>query len=163
MASVNGRVNLGLVLSLLGSLFSLPLSKRLHLWLGIVFTLLAAIHTWQHRRQFTHYLYRERDATDVSFLHTSPFSSPTKMNLLLQQTQILHYLQGRVRLYSQHLVNNQNLACKIGDYLATIPEIIQFTVNTATGSLLIQYSPENVSRSPLLRGIEQQAVKQYGR
>jgi len=47
--------------------------------------------------------------------------------------------------------------------LAAIPEIIDFAINTATGSLLIRYSPENVSRNPLLRDIERQVAKKYGR
>jgi len=152
MASVSGRVNLGLVLSLLGSLFSLPLNKRLHLWLGVVFTLLTAIHTWQHRRQFTHYLHKERAAMDLSSLYTSLFGSSTKMNLILQQTQVLHYRPGRVRLYSRHLLNNQDIACKLKEHLSTIPDIIQFAVNAATGSLLIQYSPESVSCNPPFSG-----------
>lgn len=100
---------------------------------------------------------------DLSSLCTSFFNSSTKMNLFLKQTQVLHYRPGRVRLYSQHLLNNQGIACKIKEHLETIPEIIDFTINTATGSLLIQYSPESVSHNPLLRDIERQIAKQYGR
>ncbi|MGL5511836.1 MAG: HMA2 domain-containing protein [Sporomusa sp.] len=95
---------------------------------------------------------------DLSSLYSS-----TKMNLLLKQTRVVHYMPGRVRLYSQYLLNNQNIACKIKEHLATIPEIIDFAINTATGSLLIQYSPESVSHNPLLRDIEQWVAKQYGR
>jgi len=100
---------------------------------------------------------------DLSSLYTSFFSSSTKINLFLQQTQVLHYRPGRVRLYSRHLLNNQDIACKIEEHLAAIPEIIDFAINTATGSLLIRYSPENVSRNPLLRDIERQVAKKYGR
>ncbi|WP_371360944.1 HMA2 domain-containing protein [Sporomusa malonica] len=158
-----GRVNLGLVVSLLGSLLSLPLNRRVHLWLGVGFTLLAAVHTWQHRRQFTHYLHKERQEMDISSLYTKFSNSSAKVNLFLQKTQVLHYMPGRVRLSSQHLLNNPEIARQVSEHLETIPEIKQFTVNAATGSLLIHYSPEDVSRNPFLRDVEQLVAKQYGR
>lgn len=157
-----GRVNLGLVVSLAGSLLSLPLNRRMHLWLGAGFTVLAAVHTWQHRRQFAHYLHKERQEMDISPLYNFLHSS-TKVKLFLQKTQVLHYMPGRVRLSSQHLLNNPEAVREVTEHLKTIPEIKQFTVNAATGSVLIQYSPEDVSRNPFLRDVEQLVAKQYGR
>ncbi|MDF2568851.1 MAG: hypothetical protein K0R55_455 [Sporomusa sp.] len=154
---------MGLAMSLLGSLISLPLNKRVHLWLGAGFALLAAVHTWQNRRQFTHYLHKERQEMDLSSLYTKFSNSSAKVNLFLQQTQVLHYMPGRVRLYSQHLLNNPEIAQQVSAHLETIAEIQQFTVNAATGSLLIHYSPEDVSHNPLLREVEQLVAKKYGR
>ncbi len=160
MSLCHGRINLGLIVSLLGSILTLPLNKRLHLWLGIGFVLLATIHTWQHRRQFTHYLHKERQDMDLASLFINP---STKVKLFLQQTQVLHYMPGRVRLFSQHLLNNQEVARQVSEQLAAIPEIKDFTVNAATGSLLIHYSPEDISQNPLLRDVEKIVAKQYGR
>ena len=160
MSLCHGRINLGLVMSLLGSILTLPLNKRLHLWLGIGFVLLATIHTWQHRRQFTHYIHKERPEMDLSSLVINP---STKVKFFLQQTQVLHYMPGRVRLFSQHLLNNQEVSRQVSEYLATIPEIKDFTVNAATGSLLIHYSSEDISQNPLLRDVEKIVAKQYGR
>lgn len=156
----HGRINLGLIVSLLGSILSLPLNKRLHLWLGVGFALLATIHTWQHRRQFSYYLHKERQEMDLASL---VINSTTKAKLFLQQTQVLHYMPGRIRLFSQHLLNNQAVARQVSEHLAAIPEIKEFTVNAATGSVLILYSPEDVSQNPLLRDVEKLVAKQYGR
>jgi hypothetical protein len=100
---------------------------------------------------------------DLSSLYTNFFNSSAKIKLFLQQTQVLHYIPGRIRLYSQHLLNNPEIARQVSEHLKTIPEIKQFAVNAATGSLLIHYSPEDVLRNPLLRDMEQLVAKQYGR
>ncbi|SMC86478.1 hypothetical protein SAMN04488500_11116 [Sporomusa malonica] len=100
---------------------------------------------------------------DISSLYTKFSNSSAKVNLFLQKTQVLHYMPGRVRLSSQHLLNNPEIARQVSEHLETIPEIKQFTVNAATGSLLIHYSPEDVSRNPFLRDVEQLVAKQYGR
>ncbi|HWR07959.1 HMA2 domain-containing protein [Sporomusa sp.] len=100
---------------------------------------------------------------DLSSLYTNFFNSSAKIKLFLQQTQVLHYIPGRIRLYSQHLLNNPEIARQVSEHLETIPEIKQFAVNVATGSLLIHYSPEDVLRNPLLRDMEQLVAKQYGR
>ncbi|QDR82902.1 HMA2 domain-containing protein [Sporomusa termitida] len=160
MSLCHGRINLGLVVSLLGSILTLPLNKRVHWWLGVGFVLLATIHTWQHRRQFTHYLHKERHEMDLASLVVN---SSTKVKFFLQQTQVLHYMPGRVRLFSQHLLNNQAVARQVSEHLEAIPEIKSFTVNAATGSLLIHYSPEDISQNPLLRDIEKLVAEQYGR
>ena len=97
---------------------------------------------------------------DLSSLVINP---STKVKFFLQQTQVLHYMPGRVRLFSQHLLNNQEVARQVSEYLATIPEIKDFTVNAATGSLLIHYSSEDISQNPLLRDVEKIVAKQYGR
>ncbi|TWH46166.1 HMA2 domain-containing protein [Sporomusa sp. KB1] len=87
----------------------------------------------------------------------------SKKKLFLQQIQVLHYMPGRVRLQSQYVINNPEIVRQVSLHLKTMPEIKQFTINSATGSILIQYSPEDVSRNPFLRDIEQLVVKQYGR
>lgn len=95
--------------------------------------------------------------------HYKQHLESAKKAYFLQQVQVLHYIPGRVRLYSRQLVRNQELADAIGNYLKAIPEIRCFTVNPATGSVLIQYSPEDISGNPFLQEIEAFVLKQYGR
>ncbi|WP_371372912.1 HMA2 domain-containing protein [Sporomusa aerivorans] len=158
-----GRVNLGMVLSLLSSLLSLPFGKRYHVALGVCFTLLTAVHTWQHRKQFGHYLHKERQNMDLFSLPESLLGPSVKVKMFMQKIQVLHYIPGRVRLYSQHLINNPEVVRQVRQHLESMPEIREFKLNPATGSLLIQYSPEDVARNPFLRDVEQLVVKQYGR
>lgn len=158
----NGRVDLGLALSLLSSLLSLPFNKRYHVWLGVCFSLLALIHTWQHRRQAAYYLQKERKNMDLLSQYKK-FTQPAKRAYLLQNIQVLHYIRGRVRLYSHHLLYNTTAASELNSYLETLPEISHFSVNPATGSVLIQYSPEDVANNPLLQDLEKLIAKQYGR
>lgn len=91
------------------------------------------------------------------------FTQPAKKAYLLQNIQVLHYIRGRVRLYSQLLLNNASAASELNSYLETIQEISHFSVNPATGSVLIQYSPEDVAKNPLLQDLERLVEKQYGR
>jgi hypothetical protein len=86
-----------------------------------------------------------------------------KRAYFFHQVQVLHYIPGRVRLYSRHLVHNPELADAVSDYLQAIPEIRSFTVNPATGSVLIQYSPEDISGNPFLREVDEFVRKQYRR
>jgi len=159
----NGRVDLGLILSLLGSLMSLPLNKRYHVGLGLCFAVLTGIHTWQHRRHLSHYLQKERPTMGFTSLYKRFLDPANKAAYLLQHVQVLHYIPGRVRLYSRHLVNNPEVARQVFTHLKDMPEIKDFSVNPATGSVLIQYSPEGVFKNPLLRELEQLVAKQKGR
>lgn len=90
-------------------------------------------------------------------------TNSAKKTYLLQQVQVLHYIRGRIRLYSRHLVNNAGIAAEIRQQLEAAPEVTNFSVNTLTGSVLIEYSPEKIANNPLLQELEQLAAKQYGR
>jgi hypothetical protein len=162
MTYSNGRIDLGLALSLLSSLLSLPFNKRYHIWLGVCFSVLALIHTWQHRKQASYYLQKERQ--HMNFLsQLKTLTLPAKKAYLMQHVEVLHYIPGRVRLFSQQLVNNTAAASDLTSYLSAIPEIKQFSVNAATGSVLIQYWPADVANTPLLQELEQLVAKRYGR
>lgn len=162
MSLNNGRIDLGLALTLISSLISLPFNKRYHVWLGVGFGLLTLAHTWQHRRQVSCHLQKERQ--NMSLLSRyAQLKNSAKKTYLLQQVQVLHYIPGRVRLYSRHLVNNAEIAAEIHRQLEAIPEIKNHSVNTTTGSVLIEYSPADVAGNPLLQELDQLAAKQYGR
>lgn len=158
------RVDIGLILSLASTLFSLPLNKRYHAALGVCFTLLAIFHTWQHRRLLVPYLQKERQAMGLMNWPPNKQSEiSNKMAYFLQHVQVLHYIPGRVRLFSRLLVNNAAVAAQVSSQLETIGEISSFSINPATGSVLIQYLPEKVAQNPLLMELEQFAAKQMGR
>ena len=97
------------------------------------------------------------------FSQYKKLTNSARKTYLLQQVQVLHYMRGRVRLYSRHLVNNARAAAEIREQLETAPEVTSFSVNAITGSVLIEYSPEKVANNPLLQELEQLAAKQYGR
>lgn len=157
-----GRIDLGLALTLVSSLLSLPFNKRYHIWLGVCFGLLTVIHTWQHRRQVSSHFQKERQTMGL-FSQYKKLTNSARKTYLLQQVQVLHYMRGRVRLYSRHLVNNARAAAEIREQLETAPEVTSFSVNAITGSILIEYSPEKIAGNPLLQELEQLAAKQYGR
>lgn len=83
--------------------------------------------------------------------------------LFLQQIQVLHYMPGRVRLYVKQVNNKPEIAAQVRAYLEKMPEIKEFSINTATGSILIHYSPEGVLQNPFLRDLEERVARQYGR
>lgn len=81
----------------------------------------------------------------------------------LQSLQVQHYLPGRIRLYSKHLLNNQSVAAELNRLLTAVPELTGFSVSTATGSILLQYTPEAVVGSSFLQELEQFALAHYRR
>ena len=102
------KVNVSMLVSLTTSLILLPLNKRYHIWLGGFFVLLAAIHTWQHRRQLSSQLTMERPVKYLESLQS--LLPPYRCARHLKHLQVQHYIPGRVRLYSHKLLQNQDLA-----------------------------------------------------
>ena len=157
------RLGLPLLLSFMGTLLSLTVNKKYHIWLGAAFSLLGAMHTWQHRQSLQREFCKERrKVTIFSFGKEDSGVSP-QMSYFLRQVQVLHYIPGRIRLHSRYLVGNPALAQQVENYLSAIAEITQVSVNVATGSILLTYSPEAVSQNPVLCEIEQMVRRQYGR
>jgi len=60
----HSSTNLGLVISLGGSLLALQFSKKYHVAFGIMLTALAGVHSWQHRKSLTKMLLIERPSAD---------------------------------------------------------------------------------------------------
>lgn len=158
----HSSTNLGLVLSLGGSLLALPFNKKYHVAFGIMLTAWAGVHSWQHRKSLTKHLYKEVSGIGNIFAGCTNFlQQKTSITFLSKNTQVLHYLPGRVRLYSHQLLNNLNHAHQVKEYLNTMLEIHNFSVNPATGSILIQYSPDDIGNNPLLAEVETLEVRRY--
>jgi hypothetical protein len=154
------RLGLPLLLSLLGTLLTIPYNKRYHVWLGIIFSLLSAIHTINHKKSLQNEFSKESFYLDIF----KKFSIPTTtFEFLMQKVTVSHYSPGRIRLYSESLVNNPNLAFTIHTKLSEIQELSNFVVNPTTGSILLTYMPENLVKNPQLKEIETLVLKKYKR
>lgn len=70
---------------------------------------------------------------------------PSFKNLLEVKSSIL----GRVRFYSPAIVSNKQMADTLIDYSKKILAIKKAEVNLLTGSILIEYSPEEVDATTL--------------
>ena len=158
----HSATNLGLVISLGGSLLAIPFSKKYHVAFGAMLTAWAGVHSWQHRKQLTKHLSKEVRGIGEIFDGCTDFFHPKNtISLLSQNVQVLHYLPGRVRLYSHQLRNNLENAHQVQEYLNSVPEIHNFSVNPARGSILIQYSPGNAGSNPLLAEVEKLGVTNF--
>lgn len=155
--------SLGLAISFVGTLLTIPFNRKYHVAFGTMLTVWTVIHSWQHRKPLGKHLYGEVDGINGIFAGvTNFFNQKTAASFLSQHVQVLHYVPGRVRLYSHQLLNNLESVRQVQDYLNSVREIHNFSINSATGSILIQYSPEDVKTHPLLKELETLVAKQYG-
>ena len=83
-------------------------------------------------------------------------SIPTsRLDFFIRSVEIASYLPGRVRLYSKKLMGNPSLAREVEGQLGAFREISGVETSTATGSILILYTPEVLRRNPELRKVEE--------
>ena len=157
-------ISLGLAISLAGSLLTIPLHKKYHAAFGIMLTVGAGVHSWQNRNPLVKHLQGEVSQIGGIFGGCANFfNQKTALSFLSQHVQVLHYVPGRVRLYSHQLLHNLDNVQQVTKYLQSVKEIHTFSVNPGTGSILIQYSPEAIASHPLLKEVEKLVVKQCGR
>lgn len=160
----HSTTNLGLVISLGGSLLALPFSKKYHVAFGIMLTALASVHSWQHRKSITKYLSNKTIGRGRGLASCTNYPpQKTSISFLDHNMRVMHYLPGRVRLYSRQLLNNLDNADRIKEYLNSVPEIHNFSINPATGSVLLQYSPDDVGCNSFLVDVEKLGVGRYRR
>ena len=76
------------------------------------------------------------------------------VDVFVRTTDIASYMPGRVRLYSQQLVNNATLEAEVQARLGTLAEIERVETNIETGSILITYEPERLRANAQLRRVE---------
>lgn len=156
--------SLGLAVSLAGSLLTIPLNKKYHMAFGMMLTGWAGLHSWQNRNGLAKHLHREVSGIGGIFAGCANFfSQKAVITFLSKHVKVLHYMPGRVRLYSHELLNNKTNVQQLTNYLDSIGEIHAFSINPETGSILIQYAPEGVASQPLLKEVENLVVRQWGR
>lgn len=156
--------SLGLAISLVGSLLTIPLNKKYHVAFGILLTAWTGVHSWQNRNRLVKHLLGEVSQIGGIFAGCANFlNQKTAISFLSEHVQVLHYIPGRARLYSHQLLNNVSNVQQVTKYLNSVKEIDTFSINPGTGSILIQYSPKAVASHPLLKEVENLVAKQCGR
>ena len=87
---------------------------------------------------------------------TDTLQIPTgKLDFIVRSVEIAAYMPGRIRLYSQKLVNNPDLEKEIKGELGRFAELTEVETNLVTGSILIKYDPPILRRNAELKKVEQ--------
>ncbi len=79
----------------------------------------------------------------------------SKIDMFIRTVEVAAYLPGRVRLYSKALVNNPKNCKEVLEYLRSYRELGEVEVNQATGSILIQYTPQLLHTNKELTKVEE--------
>ena len=73
----------------------------------------------------------------------------SKMDWFLKSVTVGSYIPGRIRVYSKALINNAQLKLKVEETMAKYNELDKVTINTITGSVLIEYHQQNKTNKEL--------------
>lgn len=152
------RIELPLAILSGGTLISPFFNKKVHIWVGLGFSVLAAAHIFRYRKKLCYDFQKEWNALQFFQRLQIPTS---KTEYFLNQVSISSYLPGRIRLYAKKLVHNEPLSQEVRQYFATIPEIQNVNINTRTGSILITYEPTVLRKNPKMLHFEQMIAARY--
>ena len=73
----------------------------------------------------------------------SALGIPTnKFDLFLRSVEVSSYIPGRIRLHSKMLVGSPKVEKDLLTYLRSYSELSEVETSTATGSILIKYTPQ---------------------
>ena len=73
----------------------------------------------------------------------SALGIPTnKLDLFLRSVEVSTDIPGRIRLHSKMLIGRAKVEKALLAYLRSYPELSEVETNTATGSILIKYTPQ---------------------
>lgn len=126
-------------------------SKRVHLYSGVIWLGLSVFHGWQHAVKMKQDI--KRGVKKMGLL--DKFKIPTtKLDLFIRSVEIASYIPGRVRLYSNKLINNQENCNEVTNYLRKYPELSEVEVNPVSGSILIKYTPQLLHTNKELTEVE---------
>lgn len=125
--------------------------RKLHTAFGVAWTALSLVHAYQYRRKIKNSA--KKGLEKVNILKAAGIPT-TKMEWFLKSVEVASYIPGRIRVYSRALVNNPQLKEKVEQSLGKYPELEKITVNLITGSVLIEYLPENIKGNSELCEIE---------
>lgn len=146
-------LRLPLLLSMGGTIFSLMGRRGMHKYWGVIFTCFSFWHVYQYRRKIYKDFYdlmEEWKKLDIfsSFLPSMDLAS------IIKKAEIASYIPGRIRIYSNQLVNNGYAETVLQKMIGSYKEIDNVKVNIVTGSVLIEYRPEVLRRNKELADIE---------
>ncbi|MCL5290042.1 MAG: HMA2 domain-containing protein [Bacillota bacterium] len=159
------KISLGLLGSLVACTVSVPFSKGVHKYLGCLFLFFSLLHSYQHRRSLVKYSQREvQKMKDFIAKGLGGFiRQKVAKTIAAGEIEVLHFLPGRVRLFAKPVVNHAANARAVAGYLNKLPEVRSFSVNPASGSILIEYDPANAASSDFLAELEGFVQSHYNR
>lgn len=125
--------------------------KKLHTAFGVTWTALSLVHAYQYRRKIKNSA--KKGLEKVNILKAAGIPT-TKMEWFLKSVEVASYIPGRIRVYSKALINNPQLKAKTEQSLAKYSELDKVTINIISGSVLIEYRPENIRNNKELYEME---------
>lgn len=97
-----------------------------------------------------------------NFLHK--LGIPTdKASYILNEVEVAHFIQGRVRVIYPKLKHDDELYLKVKRELSSIKELSDFTINRITGSVVLRYEPQNIKPNSFLAELLNGAYAEYTR
>ena len=141
----NIPLGIPLTIASLGTVAALAANKQLHACFGVLWVGLSLWHGWQHRKKLQ---------TDACLSCFSPRKPSSALDRLLSSVELRSFLEGRIRLYSPCFVNQPALQRQVEEYITSFHGIQRAEINLLTGSLLIEYRPEELRKNPKLAAIE---------
>lgn len=149
------KVSLGvpLAIGMVGTVASLFIkNKTVHTVFGIAWTVASLAHMLQYKKVL------QKDVKK-GFTKMNLFKAigiPTnKMEWFLEFVEVGSYLPGRIRVYSNKLVNNPSLKQQVEETMAKYKELDKVTINLLSGSVLIEYDPEKIKSNEELCSMEE--------
>lgn len=125
--------------------------RKLHTAFGVAWTALSLVHAYQYRRKIKNSA--KKGLEKVNILKAAGIPT-TKMEWFLKSVEVASYIPGRIRVYSKALINNPQLKAKTEQSLAKYSELDKVTINIISGSVLIEYRPENIRNNKELYEME---------
>ncbi|WP_298592746.1 Gfo/Idh/MocA family oxidoreductase [uncultured Mitsuokella sp.] len=133
-------------------------SKRLHVLCGTALAVLSAAHGAQHLLKI------KCDAKKLLCRGCSAREGARiSLDAFCKSLTVRSAIAGRVRVGSPMLIGNEPLAAQIEAYAKTFQGVDDAVANTATGSLLITYEPEELRGVPGLAKLEAQVLRKNAR
>ena len=87
----------------------------------------------------------------------------SKASYILNEVEVAHFIQGRVRVVYPKLKHDDELYLKVKKELSSVKEISEFTINRITGSVVLKYDPENIKPNSFLAELLNGAYAKYTR
>lgn len=86
---------------------------------------------------------------------------PVKIELFLESVQVKSFIPGRIRCYSNLIVNNKKNAGVLENLFQKQAGISEFSINTRTGSILVVYNDCLLTSNPFLMKLEKRLRNGY--
>lgn len=150
-----------LAVGMTGTVLSLVTgNKKIHTVFGIAWTALSLAHAYQYKKVMKNNV--RKGFSQMNILNAVGIPT-SKMDWFLKSVTVGSYIPGRIRVYSKALINNAQLKLKVEETMAKYNELDKVTINTITGSVLIEYQPAKIKTNKELCEIEAYIKKRANR